>query len=103
MEWLTAMARSVRDREQPVGHRLVARHARVGEVLVEDEPRPRQARREPPEVGGGVAVDVEDPRAPAAGEGDEVGEDPGVEAAPSQVVDRDALLAEPVGGRLGAA
>ena len=81
--------------QQAVGERLVARHARVGEVLVQHEPRAGGARREPAEVGGGVAVDVQDARAARAHEGDEVGEDARIEAAAAEVVHRDALLAQP--------
>ena len=83
--------------QQPVGERLVAGQRRVGEVLVQHQPRAGGARREPAEVGGGVAVDVQDPGAARAHERNEVAQDPRIEAAAPEVVHRDALLAQPRG------
>ena len=52
--------------EQAIGQRLVGGHVRIGEVLVQDEGGAEPARGQAPEVGGGVAVDVEDARAARA-------------------------------------
>ncbi len=87
-------------REQPVGEALIGGHARIGEVLVQDEGGARRARREPPEVRRGVAMHVEDLRSAGANQGYEVGEDPRVESAPAQVSDGNTLLFEQAGGGL---
>ena len=79
--------------QEAVGEGLVGGHPGVGEVLVEDELRPRRARGEAAEVGGGVAVHVQDARPALAGERDEVAQDPRVEAPAAEVVDGDALRA----------
>ena len=68
-------------REHAVGQPLVGGHPRIGEVLVQDQRGPAHPRRDPPEIGGGVSVDVQDARAAPADEADEVGGDARVELA----------------------
>ena len=78
--------------EQPVGQPLIAGHARVGEVLVEDERGAGSARGQPAEVGRRISVHVEDGRAPLPGQPDQVAEDARIETAAPEVTDRDALF-----------
>ena len=87
--------------EQAVGEGLVGRHARIREVLVQHQGGPHAPRRQPAEVRGGVAVDVEHARAAGSSEGDQVGEDARIEAAAAEMGDRDAVLGQPTGGLLG--
>ena len=87
--------------QQAIGERLVGGHARVGEVLVQHQPRAGEPRRQPAEVGGRVAVHVQDPRPARADERDEVAQDARIEAAAPEVVHRDALLGQPVRRRFG--
>ena len=94
------MARSVQPDEKAVGQALIRRHARVGEVLVENQGRAGGAGREASEVGRGVAVDVEHPGLSLTHQGHEVGKDAGVETAATQVDHRDPLLLEEARGGL---
>ena len=88
--------------EGAVGQGLVGRHARVGEVLVQHERGSHAPRGQASEIGGGVAVDVEDARPPLAGQAHEVGEDARIEPPAPQVPHRDALLLQAARARLRA-
>ena len=88
-------------RQQPVGQRLVGRQARVGEVFVQDQGGPHAPRGQPPEVGGGVSVHVQDAGAPPASRADDVSQQPWIEAPAAEVLHGDALLGQELRGRLG--